>query len=278
MSPEIILSLEKANIFTQDVQKSLEDLNLTHGKIQYLQQVLSHLQEAGILTLDNYTQAIQHQHPYSLGGALYHLKEARALNQDNFNLVVKDPDPTDLGAVLSYLKKNAMLTAANQNIAAQSPNHSGLSRALCYLEKSGILNQGNFALIAQYPNVHFALHHLSTCGILNQQNFTSLFSANHKPLISGKAARLIWAGRPNHLLTQVNFEQLLTAAEQHNPLMAPENLIGQILHVPNEMRPAQAFNNQPSSHISYGLWANRHSSPANQREFDRQYGLVVLKP
>jgi hypothetical protein len=75
-----------------------------------------------------------------------------------------------------------------------------------------------------------ALSPLQEAGMLTQENFEALLAPNHEALISEQARQLIWYIIPNHRLTQVNFQRLLTAAEHVNPFeelrRVADNIIG----------------------------------------------------
>ena len=152
---------------------------------------LSRLQEARISTPENRALVLVHVNPSSLSYALSYLQEAGILNQENRALVAAHVKPEDLTSALPCLQRAGISTAENRALAAAHVNPRDLSMALSDLQRAGILTQ---------------------------DNFSALVAPNHVALVTIEAYGAIWWRIPIHLLTTINFQRLLAAAEHANPM------------------------------------------------------------
>jgi len=227
--------LKKSHILTENNCNRV----VAHSDPRYLDRTLSLLQQAGLSNQDSLTVVFAHPWPEDLAAALFYLKHAGMLNQDNFAVVVSCRWSDNLARALFVLKQAGILTKDNRARVAVA-NHASpdyLNWVLSFLQKAQILTQDNFALVVDYVRpygLYFVLCLLSRAQLLNQDNFSALTALNHLALISNQALELIWdniANHPLHSLTQNDFESLLTASEQANPMTELERVRDQILGI-----------------------------------------------
>ena len=244
---QVLISLNDAEILTPDNQ----DLVRVHPNPKQFALALCNLKKAGILTSDNRAIVAADTHPYKLAKALLHLHKAHILTPDNLNKVYKHPRRSDLVNPLCVLQEASILNQESFSEIIRCTDPRRLARALSDLHRAQILTPENRAIIIQHTSVYgldIALDALRRAGLLNQENFTTITAPNHIVLIRSPASNEIWERIPQHLLTQDNFQRLLTAAEQENPMQALRRVRGQILgetpqHVP-------AFNQGQSTHTA----------------------------
>jgi hypothetical protein len=91
---------------------------------------------------------------------------------------------------------------------------------------------------------------LKQARILTQENKARLIAPNHVSLVSDQVIESIWWRIPEHLLTQANFQRLLTAAEHAEPMAEIERIRDQILAVQAGAGHAADFNPEQSTHTA----------------------------
>ncbi len=236
-------------------------LVLAHANTADLALAFSRLQQDGILTKDNVALVLAHANTADLALALYCLQADGILTKDNFALVAAHANTAGLVSALYHLQKARLLTQDNFALVFAHANPGDLAYALSDLHRARLLTQDNFALVLAHANpsdLASALSDLHRARLLTRDNFEALLAPNHGSLVSNTAYQLIWSRIPNHLLTQVNFQRLLTAAEHANPMEALQrelNLIlaldilagHNLLGVPEH---AAAFNQAQSTHTA----------------------------
>jgi hypothetical protein len=238
------LSLDIARILTQDNF----ELVASHAVPSRLADALSCLQRAGILDQENRALVANHTNPDDLCTML-----SRFLTHENLALVASHANPRILNWALCSLQKARILTQPNLELVANHARPDVLARALSSLQKDRILTQPNLELVATHarPDVlAYSLSHLQQAGILNQQSIAALVTPNHAALLTIEAHDRIWGRIPNHLLTTVNFQRLLTAAEHANPMEELQRIVNQILGVQAGAGHAAAFNPSQSTHTA----------------------------
>ncbi len=224
-----------------------------HGNLGGLAPALYYLQEARILSQENFNSVEQHSNPIDLSTVLCVLQRAGILTPENFSVVTQHADPENLASALSLLQEAWVLNQDNFNVVKQHADPENLASALSLLQEAGILNQDNFNVVEQHVNpfsLASALYNLHLTSILNQANFNNLLHPEYAFLFTDDAIEHAWHRIPGHLLTQANFEGLLTAARQENPL---EVLIRTVETIINHAEPLQRhnpINNAQSTHTA----------------------------
>lgn len=169
------------------------------------------------------------------------LSQAKILTPDNHKLVLSHPFPIPLAQGLILLQKGKILTQAHFSLIIRHPSPYFLGEALLLLHQSGILTAANSEHISAHPELYplyQVLVILDEAHILTAENFLSLIHAEHKTLLTDEAALSVWAKIPPHHLSQANYESLLNAAKQANPLRALLQATEGIIRP--ELNPAQS--------------------------------------
>jgi ribosomal protein L12E/L44/L45/RPP1/RPP2 len=240
--------------------------------LRYFVRSLTILQQARILTQANFDLVVCHKCTDSLAGALYNLLKAQILTQANFNLIAVHEDYQCLAFAFIYLQNAQILTQANFNLIVAHEVPKYLAEALRLLSLTLMLTRANFELVATHNDtLHLAsaLFDLRNAQILTQANFTALLAPNHASLITKYASEHVWTRIPTHLLTEANYQRLLTAAEHANPMEELRRVTAEIID-PQQGQAARAalFNQAQSTHTA----SVHHSVSDSARKLMQSYG------
>ena len=181
------------------------------------------------------------------------LKGYGILTEENRALVANHDHPDELLRWLVTLGINGILTQDNFTLLTNHPDQAGLTSMFRPFQRAGILTQDNFTLIANHANTSYlanALAYLQIALILTEANFRALVAPNHAALVSAEAVAWVWSSIPRDLLTQANFESLLTASEHANPIPELIRIVNQILGIQAQAGHAAAFNPVQSTHTA----------------------------
>jgi hypothetical protein len=268
-------------LLNQDEMLNQENFTVVakHAKPLQLTSALLDLQRVGMLNEDNRMVLASHTFICDLVDTFFCLSQAGILNQDNFTVAATHVNPYGMGSTLSYLQNVGILNQENFTVVAAHVNPGELLGPLACLDDVGILNQENFTVFATHANSNqlaTACIYLQTAWILNQANFDALIHPNHGQLLSNEALERVWGRLPLHLLTQVNFDQLLVAAQAENSLQELDNVINQMIvevNGPLGHHQAQAFNDGQSTHTAS---VHRSVSKSAQKLMESYWGDFAL--
>jgi len=248
--------------FLESAVKILEDHGLNnddnraivseHANPYDLAHALSSLHRAGILTPENREVVTRYEYPLDLASALVQLHMRGILTPVNRQVVAGHAEPLDLASAFNVLRDAGILTLENRQVVAKHAEPSNLAFSFSALNQAGILTPVNRQVVAGHAEpfvLASTVSYLRGAGILTQANFDALLAPNHAVLLSDDDIRL-FERIPRHLLTQENFEGMLTASEQANPLTALETFLRQILGVGAVAAPQQPFNQAQSTHTA----------------------------
>lgn len=140
---EALHHLQDAEILTQ------ENFDVVANHPGQISDTLICLQKAGILTPENRNVAAN-LYRCDFHYALCCLQETDILTQDKFDVVATNANPYHLACALHHLQKAKILTPENRDIAAVHPNISKLERGLFHLQDA--LTQDSFDAIANHTN------------------------------------------------------------------------------------------------------------------------------
>ena len=244
------------------------------------------LKQAGILTPGNFCAFASHANPKKMTTALSYLKDAGILTHEVFKVVASHPDPESLALLLSSLQDAGIVISEYTHVISPRFDPSETIEMVRLLQSVQLLTQGNFNAVAYHANLDMLWFTLLQLGratiltqenlnavashakienlgelllllvraeILNQTNFDNILLPRNLILMTERTARDIWSRIPTRLLTQANFERLLTAVENANPQQALEQARDQILRMPAEANMAAvaaAFNPGQSTHTA----------------------------
>jgi len=148
----------------------------------------------------------------------------------------------------------------NVNYVAGHSNPLLLAEALRELNRAGLLQGDNAQVYVKAVAGHSqpyavarALISLNDAGLLQddnaQPNVDALLDPAHQWLTSQEAARTLWNGLPNRLLTQQVFNDLLRCARQDQPETTTGRYVNQLIgHDPEQAR--QVLNDNQSTHTA----------------------------
>ena len=246
-SATILCVLYKAQIFNQ---KNLDAIREYTKKalLPFIALLLHLIDEAKILTQENFERILAHPEPLALFKTLQSLEAAGILTQENFAVLrLKCFDkPSVVANAFSSLQAAGILTQASIEGIQYHVAPMKFMELFEPLHNSNILTQENFEVIRQHPcPIEFilALRILSRVDILNQANLKKLQSLsvsalqvladailklyiadiltqenfmavfNHKVLLMPG----IWNRIPEQTITLEIFNELIRKADQENP-------------------------------------------------------------
>ena len=245
---------------------------VAHADPVNLAMALSNLTKEQILTDENRRFVAAHANPSTLAQALIDLDLNYILTDENRRVVAAHANPSALAHALIDLDINDILTDENRRVVATHAGPANLAGALRILWEAGILTQTNLSLVAAHndpEHLTSALGRLLGSWILTQANLTALLAPNHATLISAEAYQHVWSNIPVRLLTQANYQRLLTAAEHANPMEELRRVTAEIIN-PQQGQAARAavFNQAQSTHTA----SVHHSVSDSARKLMQRYG------
>jgi len=183
-----------------------------------------------------------HKNPDDLAMAFACLYQAQLLTEEHQGLVFASARPDKLAEAFYYLQKAGLFTAANRNLIVNHPSFAELGNIFFYLHEAQILTQKKFEQIvaqAHLESLKDVLLYLRYARIFTPENFSLLMEPRHHFLWRQEIYEHIWAHIPHVLLTNDNFQRLLTASRQPNPKAAIMRVRDWILqaHLTDEMVP-----------------------------------------
>jgi hypothetical protein len=194
------------------------------------------------------------------------LKEAGISVEENRDVVASHTEPLQFAEALVALKEADISLEENRDIVAGYAYPTHISGALVILKNAGFLEAGHHAMITQHANPQNAiagLYALNYVRILTPDNFNALLAPNHAAILNFTDIN-VFEEIPEHLFTQENFQRLLTASEQANPITALEAVVNQLLGIGAAVAPQQPFNQAQSTHTA-SVHASASKSGLNDR-------------
>jgi hypothetical protein len=226
--------------------------------ITAIDSILYNLESNNLATSENIEAVIKHKAPQSMQRGLETLQEVNLLSKENREFIFKYQQPLRLAYMI---KDSPKIFHDNREFITNHPHPYGLTKVINFLQLAQILNQTSLDLINAHYNCDdinnergfiYILDMLNfpLINLLTQDNFNSLMNPDHVILISPEGLRY-WQRIPPHLLTQENFERLLVASRARDALRQLDNVINQIIGIPEPVAQVAAnFNNGQSTHTT----------------------------